>query len=1150
MSPFAPYISIGQEQDNTWTKTWPDFWADRRIGDLVRRSGDAELAKLEDQLRKKVYPLLFNDQAMKNVRPAIIHGDLWSGNSGTDESTGQPIIFDPSSSYCHNEAELGIMKMFGGYGSEFFEAYHNVIPKAEPHYEQRMDMYEAYHHLNHFVIFGGGYRAGTVRIFKKLIAWADEQNAKGGNGGPSDNDDGGNDGGEEPKSRRGLRGGARTDDNASRSWQNMNVHQERNNGRSPPSPSSGGARLAAHSPASEGYHFDQTISRSPASAIVPTPAQISDFFSQMVCYIWFSSGLPTRSRPSTPARSPTSVHLPLQSSPLAPRRHVPNGHGLTNSVRNGQRSHAKVASTSALPPVSAQDVSKAMQNNLISSSIASTSGVNLKSIASDPIMQRLQPKGRFLRFTRELLGTTQLSTSVITLALIYVHKLKMKHPHLRGREGSEYRVAISALMLANKILDDNTYLNKTWAEISGMPLIEISKMEVEFWLGLKMEMHISKYDYDVGLHELQLLANDRARLIREREALLKKMAFQQHQHQHQQKKLFATPYHVPSHPSYGQDPSPKVRPNAQSSIRQSVPDIQQHDWQPMAEAAAHRHPMSSPWSQNYHQPQAVRHSIGNGELYQAQANWNSNLSTRPISPEHNMIQSGISHMSPPQRQTPYTMPSSPLSQGSAVPSLATGSNDALACFSEVEASTPQDMMSFYAMDQLMPLVDGYNGIPHNTQAHMPSVEQQQPQMASDFPSDPTFRSTTANPPQPYHHQQTSLPQGIHPSSRPSSAQTAYSGLKREFEKTKFGSTSPQDARAGKRFAFDSNVAEGNKMKRSRFSSAGFQSPSEGGRWGARSQRPMSSSSPHSHPLDYSQRYHASVSPSNVMQPARLASPSSLAPFAVQPYGFATPPFVPMPEDGSMNMTMPGNSDVPFAELTPMASEKYGNYHSVFSSALTPNSLAAPLQFTNGSWPMMDRGRAPLKYYSLAAGEARGNLGQYVPPQTYAMNMAHNHYGRTFAPNVHASHGTHNAGFSSNHGTPSNLMSNLEIPQSNLTRYSEAQRAASSSYDAHISTNKLGAGQTSLTMATTTPVSEFGIHQEQYPWGIGHFNTQMSAGAEQSFVDAHQNKMVNRPSDPPPFALDPQGWPLATASTANSFLFPYHLVPTSHSQIQS
>lgn len=1147
-----------QEQDNTWTKTWPDFWADRRIGDLVRRSGDAELANLENQLRKKVYPLLFNDQAMRNVRPAIIHGDLWSGNSGTDESTGQPIIFDPSSSYCHNEAELGIMKMFGGYGSEFFDAYHSIIPKAEPFYEQRIDMYEAFHHLNHFVIFGGGYRSGTVRIFKKLIAWADEQNAKGGEGGSDDNDDGGNDEGKEAKDRRGLRGGARTDDNASENWQNVNVHHERNNGRSPPSPSSGAAEIlgqqAIHSPASEGYHFDQANSRNSVTAIVPTPAQISDFFSQMICYIWFSSGLPTRSRPSTPARSPTSVHLPLQSSPLAPRRHVPNGHGLFNTGRNGQRSHAKVASTSALPPVNSQDASKTMQNHLISSSIASTSGINLKSIASDPIMPRLQPKGRFLRFTRELLGTTQLSTSVITLALIYVHKLKTKHPHLRGREGSEYRVAISALMLANKILDDNTYLNKTWAEISGMPLVEISKMEVEFWLGLKMEMHVSKYDYDAGLHELQLLANDRARLIREREALLKKVAFQQHQQQHQQKKLFATPYHMPSHPFHGQDPSPKVRQNGQGAIRQSVPDIQQHDWQSMAEVAAHRYPMSSPWYQNIHQPHAVRHSIGNGEIFQAQANWNPNLHARPISPENNLIHSGASHISPPQRQTPYTMPSSPLSQGSGVPSLATASNDALACFSEVEASTPQDVMPFYAMEQLMPMVDGYHGIPQNTQAQVPPIEQQQQQqqMAGEMDSEPMYNRSTINSSQPHFFQQASLPHGNHPSSRPSSAQTGYSSLKREFEKTKFGSTSPQDIRAGKRFAFDSNGTEGNRIRRNRFSSAGFQSPSERGQW-ARNQRPMSSSSPCSHPVEYSQRYHASVSPSSVIQPARLASPSSLAPFPGQSYGFATPPFLPMSEDASLNITMPGNnavSDIPFAELTPMGSEKYGNYHSVFSSALTPNSLAAPLQFANGSWPMIDRSRAPLKYYSLAAGEARGNLGQYIPPQTYAINMAHNHHGRAFAPNVHPSHSGHYAGFNSNHGTPSNLMSNLEIPQSNPIRPAETHRAASSSYDAHVGTNKLGAPQQSLTMATTTPVSEFGIHQEQYPWGVGQLNAQMSAGTEKSFVDAHQNRVLNRPTDPPPFALDPQGWPLASSSTANSFLFPYHLVPTNHSQIQS
>lgn len=46
--------------------------------------------------------------------PVILHGDLWSGNKGVDGDTGQPVVYDPSSYYGHNEADLGIMHMFGG----------------------------------------------------------------------------------------------------------------------------------------------------------------------------------------------------------------------------------------------------------------------------------------------------------------------------------------------------------------------------------------------------------------------------------------------------------------------------------------------------------------------------------------------------------------------------------------------------------------------------------------------------------------------------------------------------------------------------------------------------------------------------------------------------------------------------------------------------------------------------------------------------------------------------------------------------------------------------------------------------------------------------------------------------------------------------
>ena len=47
-------------------------------------------------------------------------------------------------------------RMFGGFSEEFYESYHSILPPDEPReeYEQRMELYELYHHLNHTVMFG------------------------------------------------------------------------------------------------------------------------------------------------------------------------------------------------------------------------------------------------------------------------------------------------------------------------------------------------------------------------------------------------------------------------------------------------------------------------------------------------------------------------------------------------------------------------------------------------------------------------------------------------------------------------------------------------------------------------------------------------------------------------------------------------------------------------------------------------------------------------------------------------------------------------------------------------------------------------------------------------------------------------------------
>ena len=108
-----------------------------------------------------------------------MHGDLWSGNAGKglldsiDPTNGpQDVIFDPSACYAHNEYELGIMKMFGGFGGGFLTRYHQLCPKTEPvgEYSDRVALYELFHHLNHYALFGRGYRSGAVGIMKRLVA--------------------------------------------------------------------------------------------------------------------------------------------------------------------------------------------------------------------------------------------------------------------------------------------------------------------------------------------------------------------------------------------------------------------------------------------------------------------------------------------------------------------------------------------------------------------------------------------------------------------------------------------------------------------------------------------------------------------------------------------------------------------------------------------------------------------------------------------------------------------------------------------------------------------------------------------------------------------------------------------------------------------
>ncbi|XP_077995391.1 ketosamine-3-kinase-like isoform X2 [Glandiceps talaboti] len=154
-------------QDNTWQDDWVTFYTRQKlaqqIGLIEKESGDREALELWSKLQVKI-PEFFKD--MDVIKPALLHGDLWGGNAA--ETTDEPVIFDPAPFYGHHEFDLAIAGMFGGFGSSFYSAYHNLIPK-EPGFQQRNELYKLFHYLNHWNHFGSGYRSQSLGIMRSLV---------------------------------------------------------------------------------------------------------------------------------------------------------------------------------------------------------------------------------------------------------------------------------------------------------------------------------------------------------------------------------------------------------------------------------------------------------------------------------------------------------------------------------------------------------------------------------------------------------------------------------------------------------------------------------------------------------------------------------------------------------------------------------------------------------------------------------------------------------------------------------------------------------------------------------------------------------------------------------------------------------------------
>ncbi|SEM39447.1 Fructosamine-3-kinase [Chitinophaga rupis] len=161
--PESNYIGT-LKQFNTPYTTWPVFYAFNRLMPLVKQAYDRcvlEKATVK-QLEKlcKRLPAIFPEEP-----PALLHGDLWSGNFmvGPD---GKACIYDPAVYYGHREMDLAMTRLFGGFDTRFYYAYEHIYPLANG-WQQRIGICQLYPMLVHALLFGGNYVDSIKGVLKE-----------------------------------------------------------------------------------------------------------------------------------------------------------------------------------------------------------------------------------------------------------------------------------------------------------------------------------------------------------------------------------------------------------------------------------------------------------------------------------------------------------------------------------------------------------------------------------------------------------------------------------------------------------------------------------------------------------------------------------------------------------------------------------------------------------------------------------------------------------------------------------------------------------------------------------------------------------------------------------------------------------------------
>ena len=154
-------------QSNTQHTNWAEFYWHERIAPQLKLAEQKKLLNSNEIPSSQTTISVFESLLGNDVKPSLLHGDLWGGNY-LIAVDGRPFLIDPAVYYGHSMVDIAMSKLFGGFGDGFYNAYHKIIPPTS-NYNAQIELYQLYFLLVHLNMFGRSYYGGVAAILERYF---------------------------------------------------------------------------------------------------------------------------------------------------------------------------------------------------------------------------------------------------------------------------------------------------------------------------------------------------------------------------------------------------------------------------------------------------------------------------------------------------------------------------------------------------------------------------------------------------------------------------------------------------------------------------------------------------------------------------------------------------------------------------------------------------------------------------------------------------------------------------------------------------------------------------------------------------------------------------------------------------------------------